>query len=120
MALKVKPRQCYYAVSPSDWVYMIFLTCDNILGVWFKHGQKVHKIADKGPGAYLGFGGVPAFCCIYPGTKGELAESLFDLALVWPFAGEFVHAFLYKKFGYVPCVLEMPCGACQTSCTITS
>jgi hypothetical protein len=118
--VQVKPRECFFANSPSQWVYMIFITCDNILGVWYRHGQKVKKVADHGPGAYIGWGGVPEFCCIYPGTQGELAETLYELALVYPDAGEWVHRFLFKKQAYVPVSLLMPCGACITSCTITS
>lgn len=114
----IKARKCFVPRSPSDWVAKVFLTCDNMLAVQFKHGQKVEKILDHGPGAYLGYGGVPAVCCLYPGTQGEWAETLYELAQVWPFAGEWVHAFLYKKFGYVLVSPPRVCGGCNTACSI--
>src|SRR5438067_368819 len=109
---QVKLRKCLIPVSPSDWVHMVFLTCDNHLGVWFKHGQKGKKLLPHGPGANLGAGGVPVFSCIYPEFQGEKAEALFELAQVWTFAGEWVHAFLYKKAGYKPVSVLLPCGQC--------
>jgi hypothetical protein len=113
-----KARKCLQAVSPSDWVYKIFLTCDNQIAVWFNKHEKVKKIKESGPGAYIGFGGVPSVCCLYPGTQGELAETLFEYAQVWPFAGEWVHRFLYKKFGYQLVVPPAQCGGCNTSCSL--
>ncbi len=115
----IKARKCFVPPSPSDWVAKVFLTCDNMLAVQFKHGQKVKKILDRGPGAYLGYGGAPSVCCLYPGTQGERAETLYELAHVWPFAGEWVHAFLYKKFGYVLVSPPRLCGGCNTSCSLS-
>ncbi len=115
----IKARKCFVPRSPSDWVAKVFLTCDNTIAVQFKHGQKVEKILDRGPGAYLGYGGVPAVCCLYPGTQGERAETLYELAQVWPFAGEWVHAFLYKKFGYILVSPPRLCGGCNTSCSLS-
>jgi hypothetical protein len=116
----IKARKCFVPRSPSDWVAKVFLTCDNMIAVQFKHGEKVKKILAHGPGAYLGYGGVPAVCCLYPGTQGALAETLYELAQVWPFAGEWVHAFLYKKFGYVRVSPPQTCGGCNTSCSLTA
>lgn len=83
-----KARRCYKALSPSDWVHQVFLTCDNMLAVQFNRHMKEHSVKPKGPGAFLGHGGVPGPCCLYPATQGQLAEELFDLGLVWSFAGE--------------------------------
>jgi hypothetical protein len=117
--MAVKARRCFLALSPGDWVYKIFLTCDNILAVQFKKGMKERRISKKGPGAFAGSEGVPDACCLYPGTQGAWAEELYDLALVWPFAGEFVRQFLYKKYGYQ--LIEPPteCGGCNTQCSLT-
>ncbi|HTU89585.1 MAG TPA: Ig-like domain-containing protein, partial [Gemmataceae bacterium] len=71
------------------------------------------------PGAYLGQGGVPHVTCLYPGTQGELAETLYQLAQVWSYGGEWVHAFLYKKFGYQLVAAPNQCGDCNTSCSLT-
>jgi hypothetical protein len=117
-----KARKAFFPISPSDWVYCIFLTCDNQLGVWFRHGQKIISRPKKGeetaPGQWIGVGGVPAFCCLYPRTQGERAENLYDLATVWSYGGEFVHRFLYKIEPYTPC--QPPdlsaIGQCTTSC----
>jgi hypothetical protein len=116
----IKARKCFFPRSPSDWVHRIFLTCDNILAVQFNHGEKVHKVSDHGPGAYLGWGGVPGVCCLYPTTQGELAEQLYDLATVWSFAGEFVHRFLYKKLPYRIVSPPGTCGNCITSCGVST
>ena len=116
----LKARKCFVPRSPSHWVAKVFLTCDNILAVQFNRGQKVKKILAHGPGAYLGRGGVPHVCCLYPGTQGELAEQLYELAQVWAYGGEWVHAFLYKKFGYRLVQPPAMCGGCNTSCAITS
>jgi hypothetical protein len=114
----IKARKCFVPRSPSEWVAKVFLTCDNMLAVQFRHGQKVKKILAHGPGAYLGRGGVPSVCCLYPGTQGDLAERLYQLAQVWPYGGEWVHAFLYKKFGYRLVQPPAQCGDCNTTCTI--
>jgi hypothetical protein len=116
----IKARKCFVPRSPSDWVAKVFLTCDNTLAIQFKHGQKVKKILAHGPGAYLGHGGVPVVCCLYPGTQGHLAEKLYHLAQVWPFAGEWVHTFLYKKYGYIVVSPPAQCGDCNTSCSISA
>lgn len=116
----LKARKCFVPRSPSHWVAKVFLTCDNILAVQFNRGQKVKKILAHGPGAYLGRGGVPHVCCLYPGTQGELAERLYELAQVWAYGGEWVHAFLYKKFGYRIVQPPAMCGGCNSSCAITS
>lgn len=108
------------ARSPSDWVHKVFLTCDNMIAVQFNRGMKEMRVAEQGPGALLGHGGVPGPCCLYPGTQGELAESLYDLALVWPYAGEWVHRFLYRKFGYQVIAPPLACGGCETKCELTS
>ncbi len=115
----IKARKCFVPRSPSDWVARVFLTCDNMLAVQFKRGQKVRKLLPHGPGAYLGVGGVPSVCCLYPGTQGELAERLYDLAQTWAYAGEWVHAFLYKKFGYRLVQPPFQCGGCNTSCSLS-
>jgi hypothetical protein len=94
------------------------LTCDNQIAVWFNRHEKVKKIKAEGPGAYLGHGGVPSVCCVYPGTQGKLAETLYEFALVWPFAGEWVHQFLYRKFGYLLVNPPQQCGGCNTSCSL--
>lgn len=112
MLIKVA-KKVLVARSPSDWVYKIWLTCDDTIAVQFKHGQKVKKVLDEGPGDYLGYGGVPGVCCLYPGTKGAVGRELFELARVWPYAGEWVHAFLYKKFGYIKIVPPMQVGCCE-------
>jgi hypothetical protein len=116
----VKARKCFVPRSPSDWVAKVFLTCDNMLAVQFKRGQKVRKLLPHGPGAYLGVGGVPSMCCLYPGTQGDLAERLYELAKVWAYAGEWVHVFLYKKFGYRLVPAPAVCGGCNTSCSISA
>ncbi len=115
----IKARKCFVPRSPSDWVAKVFLTCDNVLAVQFKRGQKVRKILPHGPGAYLGSGGAPSACCLYPGTQGALAERLYDLAQTWAYAGEWVHAFLYKKFGYRLVQPPAQCGGCHTSCSLS-
>jgi hypothetical protein len=116
--MQIKARRCFVPLSPSDWVAKVFLTCDNMIAVQFKHGEKVKKVLPHGPGAYLGHGGVPHVCCLYPGTQGELAETLYELAQVWSYAGEWVHTFLYKKFGYQLVSPPAECGNCNTSCSI--
>lgn len=116
----IKPaKKVLAARSPSDWVHKIWLTCDDTIAVQFNRGQRVEKTLDQGPGAYRGSGGTPGVCCLYPGTQGNLAKELFQLAQVWPFAGEWVHRFLYKKFGYikiVPPALALDCCGAQTCC----
>lgn len=116
--MPIKARRCFVPLSPSDWVSKVFLTCDNQIAVQFKYGQRVKKILPHGPGAYLGHGGVPQVCCLYPGTQGELAETLYELAQVWSYAGEWVHGFLYKKFGYQLVAAPALCGSCNTQCSI--
>ncbi|HTU90067.1 MAG TPA: hypothetical protein VMF69_08215 [Gemmataceae bacterium] len=117
--MPIKARKCFVPISPSRWVAKVYLTCDNNIAVEFQHGQHVKKILPHGPGAYLGTGGVPSVCCLYPGTQGDVAENLYDLAEVWTYIGEWVHAFLYKKFGYVLVAPPAGCGNCNTSCSIT-
>lgn len=116
--MQIKARRCFVPISPSDWVAKVFLTCDNRIAVQFKHGEKVKKVLPHGPGAYLGHGGVPAVCCLYPGTQGDLAVNLYELAQVWTYSGEWVHTFLYKKFGYQLVAPPTECGNCNTSCSI--
>ena len=116
--MPIKARKCFVPISPSRWVSKVFLTCDNMLAVQFRRGQHVKKVLPHGPGAYLGHGGVPHVTCLYPGTQGELAETLYELAQVWSYGGEWVHAFLYKKFGYQLVAPPEPCGGCQTSCSL--
>jgi hypothetical protein len=118
--MQIKARRCFVPVSPSDWVAKVFLTCDNTIAVQFNHGEKVKKVLPHGPGAYLGHGGVPSVCCLYPGTQGELAEKLYELAEVSSYAGEWVHRFLYKKFGYRLVAPPAMCGNCNTSCSLQS
>lgn len=118
--MQIKARRCFVPPSPSDWVAQVFLTCDNKIAVQFKHGQHVKRVLPHGPGAYLGHGGVPQVCCLYPGTQGALAETLYELAQVWSYAGEWVHTFLYKKFGYQLIAPPVPCGNCDTSCSLTA
>jgi hypothetical protein len=110
--MQIMARRCFVPISPSDWVAKVFLTCDNMIAVQFKHGEKVKKVLPHGPGAYLGHGGVPQVCCLYPGTQGELAVTLYELAQVWSYAGEWVHTFLYKKFGYQLVAPPAECGNC--------
>lgn len=117
--VRIKARKCFVPISPSRWVSKVFLTCDNMLAVQFRRGQHVKKILPHGPGAYLGHGGVPHVTCVYPGTQGELAETLYELAQVWSYGGEWVHAFLYKKFGYQLTAPPGFCGDCITSCTLS-
>jgi hypothetical protein len=116
--MQIKARKCFVAHSPSHWVARVFLTCDNMLAVEFRHGQHVKKVLPYGPGAYLGHGGVPHVCCLYPGTQGELAETLYELAQTWSYGGEWVHHFLYKKFGYQRVSPPAQCGGCSTSCSL--
>lgn len=117
--MAIKARKCFVPISPSRWVAKVYLTCDNKIAVEYRHGQHVKKISPYGPGAYLGTGGVPSVCCLYPGTQGDVAEELYDLAEVWSFAGEWVHAFLYKKFGYLLVAPPSECGNCNTTCSIS-
>jgi hypothetical protein len=117
--MPIKARRCFVPFSPSRWVAKVYLTCDNKIVVEYRHGQHVKKIAPEGPGAYVGTGGVPSVCCLYPGTQGELAEELYDLAEAWSYAGEWVHAFLYKKFGYLLVSPPEECGNCTTACSLT-
>src|SRR6516164_4518285 len=116
--MRIKARKCFVALSPSRWVARVFLTCDNMLAVEYRRGQHVKKIAPHGPGAYLGTGGVPHVCCLYPGTQGALAETLYELAQAWSYGGEWVHRFLYKKFGYQLVAPPAECGGCSTQCTL--
>ncbi len=118
--MAIKAKSCFLPSSPSNWVHKVFLTCDNRIAVQFNHGQKDKKIADHGPGAYRGQGGVPGVCCLYPGTQGPLAKQLYELAQVWAFAGEWVHRFLYRKFGYTLIAPPQPCGNCNTECSLSS
>lgn len=118
--MPIKGRRCFTPISPSRWVARIYLTCDNMIAVEYRHGQHVKKVLPHGPGAYLGYGGVPAVCCLYPGTQGELAETLYELAQTWSYGGEWVHQFLYKKFGYQLVAPPEICGGCNTSCSLTS
>ena len=116
--MPIKARKCFIPISPSRWVSKVFLTCDNMLAVQFRRGQHVKKVLPHGPGAYLGQGGVPHVTCLYPGTQGELAERLFELAQVWSYGGEWVHAYLYKKFGYQLAAPPDQCGDCTTACSL--
>lgn len=116
--MPIKARKCFVPFSPSRWVSKVFLTCDNMLAVQFRRRQRVKKVLPHGPGAYLGQGGVPHVTCLYPGTQGELAETLYELAQVWSYGGEWVHAFLYKKFGYKLVAPPDPCGGCTTTCSL--
>ena len=118
--MRIKARRCFVPLSPSDWVAKVFLTCDNRIAVQFRQGQHVKKVLPHGPGAYLGHGGVPNGCCLYPNTQGELAETLYDMAQIWSYAGEWVHHFLYKKFGYQLTAPPAQCGNCNTSCVLTA
>jgi hypothetical protein len=120
MANTIKARKCLLALSPSDWVFKIFLTCDNKLAVWFRRGQKVKKIAEHGPGAYVGHGGHPNVACLYPNTAGKVGVDYYNFAQVWPYAGEWVHRFLYKKFGYVFASAPSGCGNCNTQCSLSA
>lgn len=117
--MPIKARRCFVPISPSRWVSKVFLTCDNMLAVQFRRGQHEEKILPHGPGAYLGHGGVPHVTCLYPGTQGELAEKLYELAQVWSYGGEWVHAFLYKKYGYQLVAPPEQCGNCATSCSLS-
>jgi hypothetical protein len=49
----------------------------------------------------------------------SFAKRQYELAQVWSYAGEWVHAFLYKKFGYQLVSPPVECGNCDTSCAIT-
>lgn len=118
--MQIKARRCFTPISPSRWVAKIYLTCDNKLAVEYRHGQHVKKVLPHGPGAYLGRGGVPHVCCLYPGTQGEVAETLYELAQIWSYGGEWVHAFLYKKFGYQIVAPPAHCGGCPTKCALTT
>jgi|GEM_PF-3383764 hypothetical protein len=117
--MSIKARRCFVPLSPSRWVAKVYLTCDNQIAVEYRHGQHVQKILPQGPGAYAGTGGAPSVCCLYPGTQGELAETLYDLAQTWSYAGEWVHAFLYKKFGYLLVSPPAECGNCTTICALS-
>jgi len=116
--MQIKARRCFVPPSPSRWVAQVYLTCDNMIAVEFRHGQHVKKVLPYGPGAYRGTGGYPSVCCLYPGTQGELAETLYKLAEAWSYGGEWVHAFLYKKFSYVRVAPPDVCGGCSTSCSL--
>jgi hypothetical protein len=111
----LKARQCSLARSPSDWVYAFYLSCNDEIAVHFRHGQKIIARTHTHPGPYIGVGGVPAVCCLYPSTAGALGRQLYELALGWPYGGEFVHRFLYKIQPYriVP-PPRMPCAGCAT------
>ncbi len=117
--MPIKARKCFTPISPSRWVSKVFLTCDNMLAVQFRRGQHIKKVLPHGPGAYLGQGGVPHVTCLYPGTQGEWAERLYQLAEVWSYGGEWLHAFLYKKFGYQLVAPPDQCGGCATSCSLS-
>jgi hypothetical protein len=113
------------ATSPSDWVHAVGLDCNNAIWVWFKKGQKIYKRLGTrkhhGPGWLLGHGGIPHICCLYPGTAGAVGLSMFVMASAWPYAGEFVHAFLYRKWAYqVVSPPTLPCRGCNTTTTVTS
>ncbi len=117
----LKCHQSFIATSPSDWVHQVGLDCDGRLFVWFKHGQ--HRIADlhRRPGRYIGVGGVPAVCCLYTTLPLAVAANLYDVAHVFPYAGEFVHAFLYRKESYVPVAPPAtPCRGCATAVRVTT
>ncbi len=117
--MQIKARKCFVPISPSRWVAKVYLTCDNKIAVEYWHGQHVQKVAPQGPGAYQGVGGIPSVCCLYPGTQGDLAERLYKLAQVWSYSGEWVHAFLYKKFGYLLVSPPEECGNCNTTCSLS-
>jgi hypothetical protein len=117
--MQIKARRCFVPISPSRWVAKVYLTCDNKIAVQYRRGQHVKKILPHGPGAYLGTGGAPSVCCLYPGTQGDVAEELYDLAEVWSYSGEWVHAFLYKKFGYILVSGPKACGNCNTTCSLS-
>src|SRR4051794_10628268 len=102
MPARLLCKKAFTPYSPSDWVQMIGLDCNDALWVWFKRR------------------GVPSVCCLYPGTAGAVGRNLYDIAHGWPFAGEFVHRFLYRIHGYtivqppvVPCV---GCGQLVSCC----
>jgi hypothetical protein len=112
-------KKAFTPLSPSDWVYAIGLDCNDAIWVWFRHGQHIIARTHEHPGPEIGVGGVPSVCCLYPGTAGAYGRELYDLAQVWSYGGEFVHAFLYRKQGYTivgPPVL--PCLGCgvTTAC----
>jgi hypothetical protein len=96
----IKAKKFHLVRSPSEWVHAVILTCNDEIAVWFKHGEKIIGRTHVHPGPYLGIGGAPTVCCVYPKTAGALGRQLFNLALAWAYAGEFVHAFLYKKQPY--------------------
>lgn len=117
-------RNCYIpATSPSRWVYGIYETCNGEIGVYFQHGEHIVTRLARGPGRYIGIGGAPSVFCVYPGTGqglNGLGHKLYELAIVWPYAGEFVHHFLYRVWPYViKAPPQMPCG-CHTQVSITS
>jgi hypothetical protein len=117
--MQIKARRCFVPQSPSRWVAKVYLTCDNMIAVQYHRGQHVRKVLPHGPGAYRGTGGVPSVCCLYPGTQGDLAEYLYKLAEVWSYGGEWVHAFLYKTFGYKFVSPPAACGDCNTTCSLS-
>jgi hypothetical protein len=98
-------KKCVQPIS--SWVYQWILGCNGEFAVQFM--QHVHR--SRG----VALGGVPGVTCWYPGAPA----SFFDVALVYPGPGKFVHHFLYKRLPYTlikdPCP-PADCGQLTTCC----
>ncbi len=81
----------------SSWVYQFILTCDGELAVQFKQHVRTYRGRR--------YGGVPGVTCLYPGTD----QRLFDVAILHPSPGRFVHRFLYRRRPYQ--LIQCPCPA---------
>jgi hypothetical protein len=113
--------KAFTAFSPSHWVHAIGLNCDGAIWVWFNHGQRIILRLDRGPGRYVGIGGAPAVCCLYPNTAGGLGQKLYQFAQAWAFAGEFEHSFLYRTQAYrIIAPPTLPCAGCGDAVGLTS
>jgi hypothetical protein len=124
----IKCKKAFTATSPSDWVHAFGLTCDDTFWVYFKKHQRIilrppgyPKHKPYPPGPLLGVGGIPAVCCLYPGTAGAVGRWMYNTAIVWAYAGEFVHRFLYKKWAYqIVAPPALPCVGCKTTTSVSA
>jgi hypothetical protein len=120
----INAKQCFF--PRSSWVYAFILTCDNTLAVWFRRGgphrRHHHRRKPRRHRKHHRHSrhrhhrrhrprrrGVPGLCCLFPGT----GPAHYQLACAWRSPGQFVHGFLYRKFGCRPVAPpRVPCGPC--------
>lgn len=94
-------KRCVPVVS--SWVFQLIQGCGGEFAIQFKMGAEWYHGKRHG--------GVPGITCYYP----KAPASYFDLALVYPSKGRFVHDLLYRKQPYQ--VIKSPCPAGSCICS---